>query len=179
MIIEIGTSDFGTQAGKKEGIFIEPILEHFNRLPNCKKENVAISNFEGKIDMYYIPSDVIEKNNLPQWVRGCNSVNNVHPQIVKKGWEKFIIKNTVNVVRILSIIEKYKLESIDFLKIDTEGHDCVILNDFLDTVKILPKKIKFECNVLSNKNDVDNMVSRLEKLGYRCKKTTTDMICTL
>ena len=54
MIIEIGTSDFRTQAGKVDGIFIEPVKYYFDRLPECRKENIAISNYEGEIDIYYL-----------------------------------------------------------------------------------------------------------------------------
>ena len=69
MIVEIGTSDFRTLAGEKDGLFIEPISEYFDRLPNCKKENVAVSDYEGEIDIYYIPSHVIQRENLPNWLQ--------------------------------------------------------------------------------------------------------------
>ena len=89
MIIEIGTSDFRTEAGKVEGLFIEPVKEYFDRLPNCNKENVAVSNIEGEIDIYYIPSETIYNKLLPNWLRGCNSVGKIHPTIVKEGLEKY------------------------------------------------------------------------------------------
>ena len=40
-IVEIGTSDFRTEAGKTNGLFIEPIKEYFDRLPKCLKENIC------------------------------------------------------------------------------------------------------------------------------------------
>lgn len=177
MIIEIGTSDFRTEAGKVDGIFIEPVKEHFDSLPECKKENVAVSNYEGEINLFYIPSATIEREQLPNWVRGCNSVGEPHPTIVKNDWQKFCRGEVVKVVRIKSIIDKYQVKKIDFLKVDTEGHDCVILNDFLDTVDIMPKKIQFENNVLSDPKQVNDLVLRLEKIGYKCKQVKFDMIC--
>lgn len=180
MIIEIGTSDFRTQAGIANGIFIEPVKEYFDRLPeNCTKENVAISDYEGEIDIHYIPSETIKKHNLPYWLRGCNSVNSIHPTILKMGWKKHAVFTKVPVVRIKSIVDKYNINEIDILKIDTEGHDCVILNDFLDTVNILPGQIQFENNVLSDKEQVSAVCDRLEKLGYKCKQVKFDMICEL
>jgi len=85
----------------------------------------------------------------------------------------------VKVVRIKSILDKYNVTKIDLLKIDTEGHDCIILNDFLDTVEILPLKIQFENNVLSNAEEVNKVIVRLCRLGYSCKQVNFDMICAL
>lgn len=178
-VIEIGTSDFRTEAGQKNGLFIEPVKEYFDRLPDCIKENVAISNHEGELDMYYIPSEVIESNNLPFWLRGCNSVNKPHPTIIDMGLEKHIVKDTVRVLRLKTLIDKYSIQNIGHLKIDTEGHDCVILNDFLDTCDIKPRKIQFEANVLSNRMEVEDCIERLKQSGYTCKKVKFDMICVL
>lgn len=179
MIIEIGTSDFRTQAGKVKGLFIEPVKEYFDRLPDCNKENLAVSNYSGQIDLFYIPSKVIEKNGLPSWLRGCNSVGKIHDTILKNGWESHCIKDVVEVVRIKSLIEKHNINKIDFLKIDTEGHDCIILNDFFDTVKILPKIIQFESNVLSDEKEVSKLIDRLTKIGYKCTKKQFDTVCKL
>lgn len=179
MIVEVGTSDFRTLAGIEDGLFIEPVKEHFDRLPDCRKENVAVSDKEGSIDIYYIPSTVIEDNNLPQWVRGCNSVNEPHKTLISLGYDKYIVCDNVNVVRIKTLLDKYNITSIDLLKIDTEGHDTVILNDYLDTVDFLPKKILFENNELSNTDDVKMLVTRLERLGYLIKPIKNDLLCEL
>ena len=179
MIIEIGTSDFRTLAGKEDGIFIEPVQEYFKRLPDCIKENVAISNYEGTANFYYIPSEIIKELGLPDWLRGCNSIGEPHKTIVKSGWGEHVVCDEVPVLRIKTIIDKYSVTSIDLLKIDTEGHDTVILNDFLDTVDLLPKKILFENNELSNKEDVKQLIKRLRNLGYNIKPVKTDLLCEL
>lgn len=178
-IVEIGTSDFRTEAGKTNGLFIEPIKEYFDRLPKCLKENVAVSNYEGEIDIYYIPSDVIESKNLPQWLRGCNSVEHIHPTVISTGNQKYSVKNTVQVTRIKTLLHKHGITDIQLLKIDTEGHDCVILNDFLDTCDIRPKKIQFENNSLSNQEEVLKVCDRLHKLGYTTQQVKFDMLCEL
>jgi FkbM family methyltransferase len=179
MIIEIGTSDFRTLAGQVDGLFIEPVKEHFNRLPECRKENVAVSNKAGIMEMHYIPTETIEGLGLPNWLRGCNSINRIHPTIREMGLEKYVCSQFVRVVRILTLIEKYNIKEVDVLKIDTEGHDCIILNDWLDTVDIMPKVIQFESNTLSNKKDVDAVVLRLKDKGYKCEQVRFDMVCKL
>ena len=88
-------------------------------------------------------------------------------------------QDTVKVVRIKSIIDKYNITALDLLKIDTEGHDCTILNDYLNTVEILPKVIQFEANVLSDPKEVAKVCARLTALKYTCIKAQEDMICKL
>lgn len=172
MIIEIGTCDFDTKAGIEDGLFVEPVKYYFDKLPECRKENVAVSNFCGMIDIFYLPEDEIISRNLPDWLKGCSSVNNPHPTVltVLKNYgcpESLIVKESVPVVTIESLIEKYEITKIETLKIDTEGHDCVILNDYLDTVSITPNEIIFEYNALSVKEEIDEVVKRLESLGYQ------------
>lgn len=184
MIIEIGTSDFRTSAGNIDGVFIEPIKYYFDRLPKCNKENVAISNYEGSVDAYYITDREIELYKLPDWLRGCSTIKNIHPTL-KRNLEKrniplSIVKTEkVRVVRIKSIIEKYNIEYLDLLKVDTEGHDAVILNDYLDTVSFLPKVIIFESNGLVHKSDVKSLIERLTSLNYEISKSKTDVICEI
>lgn len=177
MIIEVGTSDFNTLAGKEYGIYIEPIKQHYDNLPECIKENVAISNYNGTATMYYIPNELIEQHNLPRWVKGCNSIHIPHKSLNE--YSKYIHHHTVQVLRMIDIITKYNVTHIDYLKIDTEGHDCIILNDYFDTCDIRPLKIMFEYNVLSNKESVLKLVNRLNSMGYMCKEHRTDIVCTL
>ena len=60
--IEIGTSDFDTLIQSSntttKGISIEPLKFYLDNLPNNDniiKSNYAVSNFNGKIDIYYVP----------------------------------------------------------------------------------------------------------------------------
>ena len=177
MIIEVGTSDFNTLAGKEHGIFIEPIKHYYDNLHNCIKENVAISNYNGTATMYYIPIELIEQHSLPRWVKGCNSIHIPHKSLNE--YSKYIRYYDVEVCRLIDIINKHNVTHIDYLKIDTEGHDCIILNDFLDTSNIKPIKIQFEVNELSNKESVNELVKRLTSLGYKCTMQRTDMVCTI
>jgi FkbM family methyltransferase len=182
MIIEIGTSDFHTEAGQKKGLFIEPVKYYFERLPNCLKENVAISNIDGETDIYYVTEEDIteyNKNNNPSaplWLKGCASINDPHPTLLKYFDLERIRKDKVKIVKIKSLIDKYEIKVIDYLKIDTEGHDCIILNNFLDEVKIFPKTIQFEYNSLSNLEETELLINRLESLNYEIKRLPKDII---
>lgn len=185
MILEIGTCDLNTEAGKVDGVFVEPVKYYFDRLPEgCLKENVAISNYEGSIDIFYVTDEEVEKYKFPKYIRGCSSVNNYHPTAVslckKMGVPLSVIrKDTVPVKRVKSIIDKYSITELLLLKLDTEGHDTIILNDFLDTVQILPTQIKFEYNSLSVRKDILAAMERLRLTGYACEVKGTDVYCRL
>jgi len=177
MVIEIGTSDFDTLAGVEYGIYIEPVKYYFDRLPdNIIKENVAISNYCGECTIYYVDDEIIKRYNAPDWLRGCSSINTKHIRLLKYIPKNEILEMTVKVDRIKNIIKNHNVEKIDFLKIDTEGHDTIILNDFLDTIEIKPSKIQFENNILSDKNEVNKLIYRLEDTGYKIIKTLNDVI---
>lgn len=165
MIVEIGTCDFETEAGRSDGLFIEPVKYYFDRLPPCRKENVAVSNYTGEIDIYYVDPDEIAARGLATWLRGCNSVARPHFQHARLPPE-IVRKDTVPVVRIKSLLDKHQITEIDTLKIDTEGHDAVILNDFLDTCSIRPTDIMFENNGLVPRDDIARLAGRLQTLGY-------------
>jgi len=55
------------------------------------------------------------------------------------------------------------------LKIDTEGHDLIILNQFIDLIsqkKIFVRRILFESNSLSSVDDQNKSIDNLKRLGY-------------
>jgi FkbM family methyltransferase len=173
VIVEIGTCDFETAAGHADGLFIEPLPFYFNRLPaTCRKENVAVSNYTGQGQVYFLTEETIAQHGLPDWLRGCNCLNQMHPtvaQMVASGsvQPEWVQTQPVPVVRIKSLLDKHNITHIKLLKIDTEGHDAVILNDFLDTVDILPQHISFENNGLVPAEDVATVVLRLEQRKYK------------
>ena len=61
------------------------------------------------------------------------------------------------------ICEKYDIHEIDFLKIDTEGHDLIVLQS-IDLQKVHVKMIKIEHKHL-NKADIMN---HLKQYNYLC-----------
>jgi hypothetical protein len=80
-----------------------------------------------------------------------------------------IASQPVPVVRLKTLLDKYQVQTIDVLKVDTEGHDVIILNDFLDTLaspELLPTRIFYENNGLIPAEDVHTLNVRLLELGY-------------
>ena len=96
-----------------------------------------------------------------------------------KGGKDYIKQSEVKVERIKTVLDRHKITSINELKIDTEGHDTVILNDYLDTVDFLPDKIIFEANDLSSITELNKTINKLKRKGYRTKKYKNDIIATL
>lgn len=197
--IEIGTSDFDTllqTCGDNEiGLSIEPLKCYQDKLPNrsnVKKINAAISNTNEDMEIFYIDEGDIKKYNLPDWVRGCNSVGKIHPSLnAEVKWvddilirclkpfkinevKQIVRKEKIKVINWDTLVVNESIESIGFLKIDTEGHDIVILKDYLrkceSNPNLLAKKIQFESNQLIPKDEVDNIIKIIEDKGYTLKE---------
>lgn len=193
--IEIGTSDFGaliqTAGPEKRGLSVEPLKAYLDRLPNkpgVTKVNAAVSAESGEMTIFHIPDDVRRAHGLPSWVKGTNKVGAPHPTVVRllteRGLPLSLIKETaVPVLSVQDLFEEYSVKSVDFLKIDTEGHDCVILNAYLDLVEHEPiyaaKRICFEANSLTPQADRDAVAARLRSMGYKVAKLGSDMWATL
>ena len=190
--IEIGTSDFDTLiescSDEQYGLSIEPIKYYLDRLPNkpnVTKINAAVSHSAEDLSIYYISDDKIKEHNLPWWVRGSNSVNHPHPFTIKEIGEKLYYElvtiDKVPTITWKMLLNEYDIEGIDYLKIDTEGYDHIILNDYLDLAKkypqIMANKIKFEYHPeVSNVNELDKLLFRLR--DYHVEQEGTDLILT-
>jgi hypothetical protein len=175
--IEIGTSDFDTEIqknDKRSGISIEPVKYYLNRLPekdNCIKLDIACSNYNGKGKVYYVPEHFIIEHKLPDWVRGCNTINSYHKTVLELCEKKninitdIINEYEISIKTLATIIDELNIKYIYYLKIDTEGQDAIILKSFYDDIinkdyntEILPHNILFESNVLSNSKDINNII---------------------
>jgi len=184
--IEIGTSDFETlvETSNGVGISIEPLSFYLDKLPtkeNNIKLNVALSDVEGVEQIYYINPDDIKKYNLPDWLRGCNSIKKPHPSAIKILTEKNLThlykSDKISVITWDKLIRNYNITSVDYLKLDTEGHDTVILNSVLNSsCNILPKKILFESNMLTPQEKIKNTLSQLMLRGYEIVQDYGDNI---
>ena len=174
--IEIGTSDFDTlieSTQGKIGITIEPLLFYLENLPknpSVIKVNCAITDYDGYIDIYYINPLDIENHQLPNWLRGCNSINKPHPtslnELSNRGLENLIQIHKCECLSWKTLVNRYNIESVNLLKIDTEGHDCEIINSILNTGSALPNKIHFEANILTDSEIIKRTLKRLIESGY-------------
>ena len=85
-----------------------------------------------------------------------------------------------------TLIDKYDVKDIDFLKIDIEGMEYVVLDTY--SWKIKPKLLKIETNwvytveeslEVKNKGLLTYWTQRLEELGYLIYKEQHDWYCIL
>jgi FkbM family methyltransferase len=186
--IEIGTSNFETLieiCGENEyGISIEPIKEYLDDLPNKKnviKLECGISDTNSVVDLYYVEIVDINNHGLPSWVRGCNSIIRPHPStqnvLKERKLEHLMKKRTCEVITWDTLIDRFNIESVKFLKIDTEGHDCYILRDIINSkTKVRPTKIQFENNILTEKNFFLETLNILKLNGYMVSNDTQENV---
>lgn len=175
--IEIGTSDFDTLAhGTGVGISVEPIQLYLNNLPErtgLEKVCAALTDSSGSVDVYWVPPSEIEAHGLPDWVRGCNSVGSPHKTLINTWpdlYESIVRIDSVPCVTWSEIIRDYRVDSVDTIKVDTEGHDHIVLQEYLyvcySSPSIRPKEIIFEWNSLSHSEALDSVVAGYIRLGY-------------
>ena len=138
--IEIGTCDYHTLLQRwgdtKKGISVEPIKIYLDLLPNKPnviKVNAAISSEDDEIDLFYItPENQIKHNK--KWTRGWGSVGRPHkgynnPQkLLDSG---ILTKSKIKTLTFKTLCETHRVQSVDWVKIDAEGHDCIIVNSIL------------------------------------------------
>lgn len=175
--IEIGTSDFDTLLQTTEnqiGMSIEPIKFYLDNLPNNPhviKVNCAVSNVDGITDVFWVDPKDIEEHGMFSYLRGCNSINHPHEITLNElrsfNLESLMKKSTCITATWKTIVDRYDIKKVNLLKIDTEGHDCHIINNIIDDCGgVLPKKIIFEANKLSDPILVDRTICRLIENGY-------------
>lgn len=176
--VDIGTSDFDTHvreicSGEKI-LLVEPLFYYLRNLPDGEgifKANFAVSDKCGFGKMYYVKSEIIKEYGLPNWFRGCNSLNYKHPTVVRflnklKKSETLISVEETRTLSFRKLVDVYGIKSIDLLKTDTEGHDSTILNDvyqsILDGTSI--REIQFEyIEEFDGVKDPFNCISDLKK----------------
>ena len=187
--LEIGTCDFEIGDGvinpDKLYVLVEPISYYLNRLPNSSniiKINHAVSNVEKTISIFYINEDNIIKYNLPYWVRGCNKINEKHPTVIKllqnlNITENIFTEDKIESITFETLIKKFNINSIDKLKVDTEGHDHIIFKTVIDClykniININSIKIQY-IPAFKNTEEIDVLRKEIEHL-YPIQKIEGD-----
>lgn len=174
--IEIGTSDFETlveyMPEGKRGLSIDPIQTYLNRLPDKagnEKIKMAISDKNYKTNFYYVSPEDIETHNLPEWIKGCNSIDEKHPNVDSflkdKNLQHLIKSDEIECISFDELVKRFNINEIDMLKIDTEGNDIRIINNMLKT-NVRPKKLYFEANSLYEENEILDVIRTLENNNY-------------
>jgi hypothetical protein len=186
--IEIGTSNFDTliedATDTTKGISVDAVKYYIDKLPNrlnVKKLNMAISNKNTTLNVFYIPENIIKLHNLPEWFRGCNCINDYHPLHILHNVTQLCKIEPVNVIPTHQLFYENKVGSLKYLKIDTEGHDCIILKNLYEYIKYLPytfypQKIQFETNGNINASDVNDIITLYISIGYKIQSKGYDTV---
>ncbi len=127
-------------------------------------------------------ADVIQANKLDVWLKGCNRINEYHPLHIKFNLQRFVKIETVKMMNIDEFLIQYHIRGIKYLKIDTEGHDAIILNGLFDyleqeprkPIQYYPNKILFESNSNIPEIVIDKLIERSIKLGYMLESRGDD-----
>tara|TARA_R100001377_G_scaffold71991_1_gene47718 strand:+ start:512 stop:1915 length:1404 start_codon:yes stop_codon:yes gene_type:complete len=186
--VEIGTSDFDAlmlRENPGKGISVEAIPYYSNKLPDIKgvkKINVAVSDTEGEISIHWLKPEIIKKYNLPSWVKGSNCVDSPHLvvieqmeiQKIKKSYEEIATISKIPKISWKKLAKDNNINGVKLIKIDTEGHEHVILKNMLEDLKerssFRPENIFFENNRLANESEISKIVQGFKDLGYTFKK---------
>ena len=152
-------------------LLIEPVKYNFDQLKNRFKnykniifENIAIGEKNELIDFFYILESSIVKLKK-HWASGVGSFSKEH--ILKHRTKRFqVTEKDIKCVKIKTItfnklIEKYKIEYISKLIIDTEGFDYKIIKS-INFKKIFIKEIMFEKKHLGTTFQIGNKLEQIK-----------------
>ena len=133
--VEIGVCDFNTLEplldNGWEGYFAEPIEKYVNRLKDRGAANVhqcAISSYTGKLKMYQSKEpDIIDEDN--RWQKSIShAVEQRGTKLLEMKSNKNLLDNIIEVdcFTLQDYFKLYNISKVDFLKVDTEGHEIDI-----------------------------------------------------
>lgn len=157
--IEIGTCDFDTnipliESGEWTGVMCEPAPTYYKNLENiCRDikhrenlflDNVAITDYTGHVSFAEAKETKVVNR---QWQRGISSIvedNHKGERLFDYEENKILISKTIQApcLTLDDLLQKHNILSIDYLKIDAEGHEINIIDDYSWSIK--PTFIKLE-----------------------------------
>jgi len=182
--IEIGAADFDTMLDAKgwRGIICEPHPVFYNKLkqqctnPHIEILEVAVSTKLGTSTMYFPTEEYLnftEGDSRTEWTRGAGGfripgwTHKLDNALEEYGHDqKYTMDLEVKTTTLDELVEQHCYNHIDFLKIDTEGHDADILEAY--SWRIKPTFIKCE-HGKHNKPDVitQRITDILDTQGYK------------
>lgn len=155
-----------------EGVLIEPVPHLFEKLCERYKnndsiecKNIALSDHEGTAKFYFL--EVKPEEDLPSW---ADEVGSFHLDIIKKhkaipNLEERIRSIDVKTQTFDQMLSDSKLEKVDLILIDTEGHDYMVLKT-IDLKKVNPKVVVWE-HIHLSKMDKLKSIMQTKALGYK------------
>ena len=157
-----------------EGVLVEPLPDMFERLVSnydqkygLQFECSAITEQDGETEMHRVPPGT---ENAPEWADGCSTlVPEKHIDFLVP----MMIKEKVKTMSLKSLVEKYNLQDVNFVQIDTEGYDFKIFMQMDGLIN--PDLIKVEIAHVTYTNAV-YMRYVLEQKGYKVFIDNYDLI---
>uniref|UniRef100_A0A6C0I7Z9 Methyltransferase FkbM domain-containing protein n=1 Tax=viral metagenome TaxID=1070528 RepID=A0A6C0I7Z9_9ZZZZ len=154
-------------------ILVEPVKEFYDELKYTYSQkypkytieyvNKAISNSNGYTTIY-CPTN----NNNIKWIKQCSSISKEH--ILNHGYNDKINECKVNKITLNKLVKMYNINKLDYLIVDTEGHDYKILMNY-DFELLKPRYIQFEYAHMDGYNtwtkNYKKLCSYLEENGYK------------
>ena len=146
-------------------ICVEPTPEHFKNLeeltspfPFIKREQSALAGHSGRTIFH--------------WCGINTTMNSLQP----RGDRSF----EVNAITLSDLLDKYKLDSVDFCKIDIEGsEDVAVTAETLTPVKDRIKKIFIELHPPNGESQT-KFQKIFEAVGYKVERIYHDsLLCTI
>ena len=177
-----------------KGIFIEPIEYYFKELlrtyrkfPNFIFENVAIHTFDGYVKMYTIEIKKIKEikkksknKQLQEVLKGVSSLYKDRNKL--RTYKEYISEVEVKCMKFETLIKKYNIDHIDWLFMDTEGHDLILIANFPFQI-LKPRKIYFECPdnkpYMWSKEEKEEAYKILKKNNYFIKNIKFNKLAIL
>jgi FkbM family methyltransferase len=124
-----------------QGLNVEPLPEQFALLsayrPRDVCRQVAVTDRPGRAVLYVHPVE-----NL-----GCTTLVPEYAPAVRDGVEPDTVE--VETVRLMDLLAEHHVDRIDFLKIDVEGSEAVIIND-TDWSVVRPRVLVIKATVPTN-----------------------------
>ena len=170
--VEIGSCDFDTlndQLATKgwSGVVVEPIkkyLDNLTKRPNVTYINCAVDIKRGQRSMDVFKDEYVNKD---KDFAGMTSFSErTLPLNVNK-----VVKQMIPTITYNDVLSMSKVPCIDYLKIDTEGNDLVILKTIDFNTPQRPRFIKTEHKYC----DSIEMRELLESNGYLVYSESSDM----
>lgn len=170
--LEIGSCDFNTLNYLSDkgwrGVIVEPIKKYLNNLeqkPNVHYLNYAVDSEVGQRSMFLATEDTISEDGD---YAGMSSFYQWEDALSNE-----VVVNTTTFDRILTMCD---ITHIDFLKIDTEGHDFELIKLF-PFDRIQPQTIQAEVKYVRNlMGSGDDMIRYIEDKGYHVIEEEENLI---